>query len=56
METNEIEDHKLNNCAFCSGFNCVKCETRESSCGGYSDDRYQCIKCHKVWWVEGIDS
>lgn len=30
--------------------------TRESSCGGYADDRFRCTKCGHTWWVEGSDA
>lgn len=47
---------KLYNCPTCKGENCVRSELHESSCGGYEDERNQCLKCGKVWWVDGIDS
>ena len=47
----EPTDHK---CKHCGGE--VRCSKWESSCGGYEDYRYKCIKCGHGWWVDGIDS
>ncbi len=28
----------------------------DSSCGGYSDTKYECRACKRTWWVESADS
>jgi len=28
----------------------------ESNDGAYEDEKHECMKCGKVWWVDGIDS
>jgi len=41
---------------------CNKCKEKilyrswDSSCGGYTDYKYQCKNCGYYWWVDGIDS
>jgi hypothetical protein len=44
-------------CPAC-GHTSAKCETWESSCGGYEDEKYTCLNvdCGHIWWVDGIDS
>ncbi len=42
-------------CPRCRSRKCVY-EIKESSCGGYDDEKYRCKKCDYVWWVDGIDS
>jgi transposase-like protein len=34
----------------------VVCQTWESSCGGYDDDKFTCSACGYHWWVEGPDA
>jgi hypothetical protein len=43
-------------CPSCKQRGQHKCETWESSCGGYEDYKYTCAACGHVWWVDGIDS
>jgi hypothetical protein len=28
----------------------------ESSDGAYEDEKHECLDCHQIWWVDGIDS
>lgn len=42
-------------CRKCGGRN-VKCQTWESSDGGYEDYKYTCGDCSHIWWIDGIDS
>jgi DNA-directed RNA polymerase subunit M/transcription elongation factor TFIIS len=30
--------------------------TWDSSCGGYTDYRYDCTACGHRWWIEGADA
>lgn len=34
----------------------AQCEIWESSCGGYSDEKYTCNECGYAWWIEGPDA
>lgn len=43
-------------CPKCNVKGSVARRTWESSDGAYEDDKYTCIACGHVWWVEGIDS
>ena len=49
-------DDKLYDCRSCGAKECVKVILWESSCGGYEDEKNECQKCGKVWWVEGADA
>lgn len=31
-------------------------ESWESGCGGYEDEKHECVVCDKEWWVEGPDA
>lgn len=46
----------MDDCKYCNARYSVKCEVRESSCGGYSYDKYECTECKEVWTIDGIDS
>lgn len=53
----------LSQATIVDGLKCRKCgegpvqhEVWESSCGGYEDDKYTCLGCKYVWWIEGPDS
>lgn len=42
---------------------CRKCDAMtvtvrpwDSSCGGYTDYRYDCSTCGHHWWIEGPDA
>ena len=41
-------------CPKCSGVVVVR--RWESSCGGWTDYRYDCTVCSHGWWVEGSDA
>lgn len=43
-------------CARCRRDTVHDSEKWESSCGGYEDYKYTCLRCGAVHWVEGIDS
>ena len=43
-------------CPKCGKVGQVFAQTWESHCGGFEDERYECLSCGKVWWVEGPDS
>jgi len=43
-------------CRHCKQTGHVSRRTWDSSCGGWTDYRYDCSACGKGWWVEGIDS
>lgn len=43
-------------CRKCDKETAHKCESWESSCGGYEDYKYTCSTCGTVHWVDGIDS
>jgi hypothetical protein len=34
----------------------VSCETVDSSCGGYTDEKYTCPNCRHIWWIDGPDA
>lgn len=48
------EPHQCRRC----GLMTAKCQSWESSDGGYEDWKYTCQRpeCGCVWWVDGIDS
>jgi hypothetical protein len=46
-----------------SNWPCPKCQEMavrfrvvESSCGGYEDEKHECIACGHSWWAEGPDA
>ena len=41
-------------CRMCGGH--VLFRKWESSDGGWEDYQFKCADCHRMWWVEGIDS
>jgi hypothetical protein len=43
-------------CRHCGKVGEVVEKAWDSSCGGWTDYRYDCRACGKGWWEEGIDS
>ena len=64
MHTKEMEESEgdFTNGWTASDYPCRKCggkqrrKTWESSCGGYEDEKYECLSCGNVWWLEGPDA
>lgn len=50
------EHLSIRGCSKCAKPTNHKCETWDSSCGGYTDYKYTCLECSTVHWVDGIDS
>ncbi len=46
----------LRSCRKCQKVTHHRCETWDSSCGGYTDYKYTCLECSAVHWVDGCDS
>ncbi len=44
------------NCPKCRNHHGNTCQVRESSCGGYTDNRMTCWACRHTWWIEGSDA
>ena len=47
------EKSKFTVCPKCGGK--VYLRVWNSSCGGYTDDKYICSQCNYKWWVDGDD-
>lgn len=43
-------------CRTCDQVTEHKCETWNSSCGGFTDYKFTCLICRAVHWIDGIDS
>ena len=43
-------------CRKCGEIGGVEVRDWESSCGGFDDYHYRCLKCNEDWWIEGPDA
>lgn len=52
IETTKTLDRKCRKC----GHDRATYQLWESSCGGYEDEKFTCLGCGDVTWVEGPDA
>lgn len=41
-------------CKVCNSDNIVY-RSWSSHCGGYEDDKFKCLNCLHMWWIDGPD-